>query len=99
MSTTVSILDATGFPFWKKVLSLGAHETTMLDLGQIIAEAKSREGGIRISWSGVPWAIMAQAGMEDDSTGYSATLPLTERDAASAVAFRIICRRVVACRS
>jgi hypothetical protein len=57
-------------------LTLLPHQTQWIDLSEFFAGEQARVGGIRVAYTGQPYAILVAAGLEDPGRGYSTNLPI-----------------------
>jgi len=69
-------------------VTVSPHGTKVVNLRELMSVAGS-QGGVRVTWEAPEGALIVNAGLEDQATGYSARLPLHFPPVASAETARL----------
>ncbi|HEX5411140.1 MAG TPA: hypothetical protein VFZ27_04695 [Terriglobia bacterium] len=75
----VRVLGAHGLPLPNQSVNLGPHAAQMFDLASLTAGLpglENQEGGVRIQYQGMMGDVIPVGGLENDSEGYSADMPI-----------------------
>jgi len=72
-----------------KALSLGRHQTRIIDIDELYenGEARPRIGGISVLHSGAPGAILTRALVQEPATGYSSVIEFYDPNSAKSSKF------------
>ncbi len=79
ITANVQITDNRGLAIGQHSLTISPHGTKLLQL-QELASATSSEGGIHVTYNAPQRGMLVYGGMEDQSTGYSASIPFMPAD-------------------
>jgi hypothetical protein len=79
ISATVNVTGGADSVLNTYHVSIGPHETKMVDLAEI-KFATSSTGGIYVIHDGLPHSVAVNAALYDDAAGYSAHLPILPRE-------------------
>ena len=77
MQATIAVVDQQQNALGSRQIVLGPQASTLTALDDIIGSSPSTLiGGVQITYSGNPGALLFSGGLEDDAAGYSAAMPL-----------------------
>jgi hypothetical protein len=75
ISASVQVSDNQSNPVGEQAITVSPHGTKLIRLSEL-QQSAALEGGIRITYGGSEDDLIANGGLEDIATGYSAALPL-----------------------
>lgn len=75
VDATVEVLDERNNFLGKHAVTVSPHGTKTINLNELLS-APVPTGGVSLSYVGSPDALLANGGLEDEATGYSAHLPI-----------------------
>jgi Bacterial Ig-like domain (group 2) len=75
ISASVQVSDNQSIPVAEQTITVSPHGTKLIRLSELHQSA-ALEGGVRITYGGSEDDLIANGGLEDIATGYSAALPL-----------------------
>jgi Bacterial Ig-like domain (group 2) len=75
ISASVQLTDNQSIPVTEQTITVSPHCTKLIRLSEL-QQSAALEGGIRITYGGSEDDLIANGGLEDIATGYSAALPL-----------------------
>ena len=86
----LAVSDSQGKPFGQHTVAVSPHGTKMVTLDEL-ASAAGVSGGLRLTYGGAENALLVNAGLRDDASGYSASIPFAPSpapaDTASTVSY------------
>src|SRR5258708_5311705 len=78
VQATVQVTERSAKSLMEHAVTIAPHGTKRVNLGEL-PQFSGSEGGIRITYTGPPDALIVNGGLEDASVGYSAVLPFSSR--------------------
>jgi hypothetical protein len=78
MAVNYNLVTSNGVSKHVHYLVLGVHQTTLVDLGDLLAELPDEEsttGGLRITFQGRPGELLVLGGLQNVFQGYSVKMP------------------------
>jgi hypothetical protein len=72
----ITVVSDSNSPVGDVDVHLSPHGTKVVDLKELVPLPKGATGGLRIEYAGASNAVLITGGLEDDSSGYSANIPL-----------------------
>lgn len=75
ITATVHVTGSANDAIGDHVVSLSPHGTKLVNLPELLSSGSDR-GGVAVSYDGVDQGLIINGGLEDESVGYSAHLPI-----------------------
>jgi hypothetical protein len=73
IDTKLNVTGSTGEALGTYRVTISSHATQTIDLAEF-RSSQSVSGGVQLSYTGIPDSILISGGMEDSTSGYSATM-------------------------
>ena len=83
LPATLQVSDANAKPLGSYQVTISPHGTKRIDLQELTANAET-VGGLHVTYSGAPDAVIVNGSLEDLAKGYSASIPFAVPPPASA---------------